>query len=139
MRSRAFGSACGWQDHQASAWTRIDRLCSGPHTRTVSRKREWPQQIGTRKTVHFGDIGRDVAAPPREISLVRLSSAERRFEAGQETPSWRVAGYTIFGMTNVLKIGHSREQVSLLPPCLEDYVDRDDPVRTIEAYSIRST
>jgi transposase len=32
------------------------------------------------------------------------------------------------------KIGHSREQVSLLPPCIEDYVDRDNPVRAIDAY-----
>jgi transposase len=33
------------------------------------------------------------------------------------------------------KIGHSREQVSLLPPCLEDYVGRDNPVRAIDAYA----
>jgi transposase len=32
------------------------------------------------------------------------------------------------------KIGHSRVQVSLLPPCIEDYVGRDNPVRAIEAY-----
>jgi transposase len=32
------------------------------------------------------------------------------------------------------KIGHSREQVSLLPPCIEDYVGRDNPVRAIDAY-----
>ena len=32
------------------------------------------------------------------------------------------------------KIGHSREQVSLLPPCVEDYVGRDNPVRAIDAY-----
>ena len=38
-------------------------------------------------------------------------------------------------MTNrTYKIGHSREQVSLLPPCLEDYVGRDNPVRAIDAY-----
>src|ERR1700752_662920 len=30
------------------------------------------------------------------------------------------------------KIGHSREQVSLLPPCIEDYVGRDNPVRAID-------
>src|SRR5262252_7316963 len=32
------------------------------------------------------------------------------------------------------KIGHNREQVSLLPPCIEDYVGRDNPVRAIDAY-----
>lgn len=32
------------------------------------------------------------------------------------------------------KIGHSRVQVSLLPPCIEDYVSRDNPVRAIDAY-----
>jgi transposase len=33
------------------------------------------------------------------------------------------------------KIGHNREQVSLLPPCIEDYVGRDNPVRAIDAYA----
>jgi hypothetical protein len=32
------------------------------------------------------------------------------------------------------KIGHSREQVSLLPPCIEDYVAVDNPVRAIDGY-----
>ncbi len=32
------------------------------------------------------------------------------------------------------KIGHNREQVSLLPPCLEDYVGADNPVRAIDGY-----
>lgn len=32
------------------------------------------------------------------------------------------------------KTGASREQVSLLPPRVEDYVDADNPVRAIEAY-----
>ena len=32
------------------------------------------------------------------------------------------------------KIGQSREQVSLLPPCIEDYVGADNPVRAIDAY-----
>jgi len=38
-------------------------------------------------------------------------------------------------MTNrSYKIGHNREQVSLLPPCVEDYVGRDNPVRAIDVY-----
>jgi transposase len=38
-------------------------------------------------------------------------------------------------MTNqALKSGVSREQVSLLPARVEDYVDRDNPVRAIEIY-----
>jgi DDE family transposase len=38
-------------------------------------------------------------------------------------------------MTNrTFKAGVSREQVSLLPPRVEDYVARDNPVRAIESY-----
>lgn len=38
-------------------------------------------------------------------------------------------------MTNrTFKSGAAREQVSLFPPRIEDYVDRDNPVRAIEAY-----
>jgi transposase len=38
-------------------------------------------------------------------------------------------------MTNqTLKSGASREQASLLPPRVEDYVGRDNPVRAIESY-----
>jgi transposase len=32
------------------------------------------------------------------------------------------------------KSGQSRDQASFLPPCLEDYVGRDNPVRAIDAY-----
>jgi hypothetical protein len=57
-----------------------------------------------------------------------------RCEAGQEFLRWRL-WCTICGMTKrSYKIGHSREQVSPLPPCLEDYVGRDNPVRAIDAY-----
>jgi transposase len=46
-----------------------------------------------------------------------------------------VVGCTICGMTNrSYKIGHSREQISLLPPCLEDYVGADNAVRAIDSY-----
>lgn len=38
-------------------------------------------------------------------------------------------------MTNhPFKAGVSREQASLLPACVEDYVGSDNPVRAIEAY-----
>ncbi len=38
-------------------------------------------------------------------------------------------------MTNrSYKSGRSRAQASLLPPCIEDYVGRDNPVRAIDAY-----
>jgi transposase len=40
-----------------------------------------------------------------------------------------------FGMTNrSFKTGVSRDQTSLLPPRVEDYVDGDNPVRAIEAF-----
>src|SRR5437899_2921055 len=32
------------------------------------------------------------------------------------------------------KSGQSRDQVSFLPPCLEDYVGRDNPVRAVDVY-----
>jgi hypothetical protein len=39
-------------------------------------------------------------------------------------------------MTNrTFKSGVSREQVSLVPPRIEDYVAKDNPVRAIEAMS----
>jgi transposase len=38
-------------------------------------------------------------------------------------------------MTNrTFKAGVSRDQASFLPPCVEDYVGRDNPVRAIDAY-----
>jgi transposase len=37
-------------------------------------------------------------------------------------------------MNRTYKIGHGRDQASFLPPCLEDYVGRDNPVRAIDAY-----
>lgn len=37
-------------------------------------------------------------------------------------------------MDRSYKIGHSRGRVSLLPPCLEDYVGPDNPVRAIDGY-----
>src|SRR6266436_1920766 len=43
---------------------------------------------------------------------------------------------TIARMTTnrTYKSGQSRDQASFLPPCLEDYVSRDNPVRAIDAY-----
>jgi transposase len=32
------------------------------------------------------------------------------------------------------KSGQDRNQASFLPPCLEDYVSQDNPVRAIDAY-----
>src|SRR6478736_5276195 len=57
-----------------------------------------------------------------------------RFEAGQESYSiWQTS--VGFGMTNrTFKTGVSREQTSLLPPRVEDYVDGDNPVRAIAAF-----
>ena len=55
-------------------------------------------------------------------------------EAGQELGifgSW----CTIRFMTNrTFKTGESRDQASLLPPRIEDYVEPDNPVRAIESF-----
>ena len=56
-------------------------------------------------------------------------------EAGQESSVLAGGWVYICGMANrTYKIGHNREQVSLLPPCLEDYVGADNPVRAIDGY-----
>jgi transposase len=57
-------------------------------------------------------------------------------EAGQEFVSCAGA-CTIAGMMTThrtYKLGKSRDQASFLPPCLEDYVGQDNPVRAIDAY-----
>jgi hypothetical protein len=36
--------------------------------------------------------------------------------------------------TRTYKSGPSRDQASFLPPRIEDYVGKDDPVRAIDAY-----
>jgi transposase len=61
--------------------------------------------------------------------------AECAARLGKNLQSWPAVGCTICGMMNrTYKIGHSRDQASFLPPCLEDYVSRDNPVRAIDAY-----
>jgi transposase len=56
-------------------------------------------------------------------------------EAGQKFCASGLGRYTILVMTNrTYKTGPSREQLSLLPARVEDYVARDNPVRAIEAY-----
>jgi hypothetical protein len=45
---------------------------------------------------------------------------------------------TIRRMTNhTFKAGVDRNQPSLLPACVEDYVDRDNPFRAIDAFELR--
>jgi hypothetical protein len=48
-------------------------------------------------------------------------------EAGQVS---RCGGIT----KRTYRIGHNRGQISLLAPCLEDYVGADNPVRAIDSY-----
>src|SRR4029077_14019645 len=64
--------------------------------------------------------------------------AEKR-RAWERIPAVRDAGEcTLPGMTTTnrtYKSGQSRDQASFLPPCLEDYVGRDNAVRAIDAYA----
>ena len=70
----------------------------------------------------------DVGARHKSLSSGRAQRLGKNSWAGR---LW----CTICGMTKrSYKIGHNREQVSLLPPCIEDYVGRDNPVRAIDAY-----
>jgi transposase len=56
-------------------------------------------------------------------------------ETGQEFIGCPAVWCTIRFMTNhAFKTGVCREQPSFLPPRVEDYVDRSNPVRAIEAY-----
>jgi len=99
------------------------------------------------KIVHAGGLA---AGDPRigvrsrlGLLVVRHPGQDLRQQAqggkaerlGKNLQSWPAAGCTICGMMNrTYKIGHSRDQASFLPPCLEDYVSRDNPVRAIDAY-----
>ena len=56
-------------------------------------------------------------------------------EAGQEWRAFLRAVCTIHFMTNrTFKSGESREQPSLFPPRVEDYVGADNPVRAIDSF-----
>ena len=56
-------------------------------------------------------------------------------ETGQEFVAYFADSCTIRFMTNhTFKTGQSREQPSLLPPRVEDYVACDNPVRAIDGY-----
>src|ERR1700681_1958353 len=56
-------------------------------------------------------------------------------EAGQEWRAFSRAACTIRLMTNrTFKSGESREQPSLFPPRIEDYVGLDNPVRAIDSF-----
>src|ERR1700726_1788618 len=56
-------------------------------------------------------------------------------EAGQEWGAFSRAACTIRPMTNrTFKSGESREQPSLFPPRIEDYVGPDNPVRAIDSF-----
>src|ERR1700681_355015 len=56
-------------------------------------------------------------------------------ETGQEFIAHLSDRCTIRFMTNRhFKAGISREQPSFLPPCMDDYVGRNNPVRAIDAY-----
>jgi transposase len=56
-------------------------------------------------------------------------------EAGQEWRAFSRAACTICFMTNrTFKSGESREQPSLFPPRIEDYVGPDNPVRAIDSF-----
>lgn len=67
--------------------------------------------------------------------MVHKGRVDERKRLGKNLRRCGLGGCTICGMTNrTYKIGHSREQASLLPPCLEDYVGPDNPVRAIDSY-----
>src|SRR5262249_42447366 len=81
------------------------------------------------------NICRMGGAAQRRNPSIFASRGGFRFETGQVFIARLPAGCTIRFMTNHgFKAGNSREQPSFLPPRIEDYVGRDNPVRAIEAY-----
>src|SRR5882724_11133128 len=69
-------------------------------------------------------------------SVIDKCRAEKRKRLGKNSRGPRIRRVYDSSMTNrTYKLGQSRDQASFLPPCLEDYVDRDNPVRAIDAYA----
>src|SRR5258707_10332087 len=74
-------------------------------------------------------------------SYKRSGISKRRLPVGvgQEWRAFSRAACTICFMTNrTLKSGESREQPSLFPPRIEDYVGPDNPVRAIDSFVKRA-
>jgi len=101
----------------------------------------WHVDRPARPDLQFAvECARGAAAVPLQTTLeagpLILGGVECEFtvEAGQELGifgSW----CTIRFMTNrTFKTGESRDQASLLPPRIEDYVEPDNPVRAIESF-----
>src|SRR5882724_1063610 len=68
-------------------------------------------------------------------SVIDKCRAECASRLGKNSRGPRIRRVYDSSMTNrTYKLGQSRDQASFLPPCLEDYVDRDNPVRAIDAY-----
>jgi transposase len=68
-------------------------------------------------------------------SCARKDDGFRETRLGKNLIARYVDRYTIRVMTNrIYKVGPSRDQLSLLPARVEDYVAEDNPVRAIEAY-----
>jgi hypothetical protein len=118
------------------------KRCAGAHSanRIAQRVNIRHQQVRVPVKQVYGKKERpalepDWATTRHEGSMPSgWGGAECAARLGEKLQPWRAAGYTICGMTNPSsKIGHSREQASLLPRCLEDYVGPDNAVRTIDA------
>ena len=74
---------------------------------------------------------RHAVAPPFRLA----PAGDLPVEAGQEWRAFSRAACTIRFMTNhTFKSGESREQPSLFPPRIEDYVGLDNPVRAIDSF-----
>src|SRR5204863_393344 len=67
----------------------------------------------------------------RAVAIQIFAEAQRGL--GEGSQPWDLSPNST--MTNgIYKTGACREQSSLLPPRIDDYVGRDDPVRAIEVY-----
>src|SRR5882757_10906771 len=110
--------ASGRQDHttspSASVCVRLSQAPRPPHPT--------PRVVTCATPLSSGEMG-------------QAGTADLPDEAGQEWRAFSRAACTICFMTNrTFKSGESREQPSLFPPRIEDYVGPDNPVRAIDSF-----
>jgi transposase len=63
-----------------------------------------------------------------------ICSGDLPDEAGQELGFFGISCTILFMTNRAFKTGESRDQASLLPPRIEDYVGPDNPVRAIDSF-----
>src|SRR5216684_3532362 len=99
-----------------------------PMSQMGQKRRSPPHSITARHTASHGKHR-------NRVTTWSYTSTDLPDEAGQEWRAFSRAACTIRFMTNhTFKSGESREQPSLFPPRIEDYVGPANPVRAIDSF-----